>query len=637
MKKLFGLIFLTVGTLFAQNAPSPNAYFGSGAVNNVPKICSYASGLNVYCPSKISDNGTNLLYNGTPIGTGAVSSVFGRTGAVTAVTGDYSLTNISAGSAGTGIYDFSGATNFKLPVAAGYTGTASGECGHDSTNHNFHCYDNGADNFIALFASASPPTSGHVAGFLLTSGAWTLQDLGVASPFQSLTTTGSSGAATLSGGVLNIPNYAGGVTGVSNSDGTLTISPTTGAVVGSLALGHANTWTGTQNFSAINASSVGATTPGTGAFTTVNANTSFSIGSSAPTGCGSATGCIAFNENSVAGTPTSGEDYVRADSTTHSLLFSFNNGAEAALPTSASPTFTGTVTSPIFNATTVTSGYKLAGTAVLIFPDSDTASIAVGSGAGAAQSATSANNTFVGTNAGHAITSGINHTAVGNGADGSATTVNEDTAFGSSALANATGGSNTGIGNHACSASSFSGGNNVCLGDYAGGAVTSGAGNVIIGNSAGDGGTNLTTGSNNILIGYIADGNAAGDSSETVIGYNISGHGNNTVTMNGSSGTKIFIGGTYQVSDPSAPTVSSNAGTGSLTHGTDNAGIIATGTASTTSTLTFNQGWATWASCTVNANNATAQPYISAISNTAVTFTYVTTGTPTLYYTCFGA
>lgn len=38
---------------------------------------------------------------------------------------------------------------------------------------------------------------------------------------------------------------AGGaaVASVSNSDGTLTISPTTGAVVASLALGHANTWT----------------------------------------------------------------------------------------------------------------------------------------------------------------------------------------------------------------------------------------------------------------------------------------------------------------------------------------------------------------------------------------------------------
>lgn len=38
------------------------------------------------------------------------------------------------------------------------------------------------------------------------------------------------------------------VTSVSNSDGTLTISPTTGVVVGSLALGHANSWTGQQTF-----------------------------------------------------------------------------------------------------------------------------------------------------------------------------------------------------------------------------------------------------------------------------------------------------------------------------------------------------------------------------------------------------
>ena len=39
-----------------------------------------------------------------------------------------------------------------------------------------------------------------------------------------------------------------GVSSVSNSDGTLTISPTTGAVVASLNLGHANTWTATQTF-----------------------------------------------------------------------------------------------------------------------------------------------------------------------------------------------------------------------------------------------------------------------------------------------------------------------------------------------------------------------------------------------------
>lgn len=44
------------------------------------------------------------------------------------------------------------------------------------------------------------------------------------------------------------PSGGGAVSSVSNSDGTLTISPTTGDVVASLALAHANTWTGLQTF-----------------------------------------------------------------------------------------------------------------------------------------------------------------------------------------------------------------------------------------------------------------------------------------------------------------------------------------------------------------------------------------------------
>lgn len=59
-------------------------------------------------------------------------------------------------------------------------------------------------------------------------------------------TTGNitnTGAACGSGG-------GGAVNSVANSDGTLTITPTTGAVVASLALGHANTWTALQTFSA---------------------------------------------------------------------------------------------------------------------------------------------------------------------------------------------------------------------------------------------------------------------------------------------------------------------------------------------------------------------------------------------------
>lgn len=52
-----------------------------------------------------------------------------------------------------------------------------------------------------------------------------------------------------------------GVLSTSNSDGTLTISPTTGSVVASIALAHANTWTGLQQFNA-NASTTQLTSTG---------------------------------------------------------------------------------------------------------------------------------------------------------------------------------------------------------------------------------------------------------------------------------------------------------------------------------------------------------------------------------------
>lgn len=38
------------------------------------------------------------------------------------------------------------------------------------------------------------------------------------------------------------------VTSVSNTDGTLTISPTTGNVIASLNVNHINTWTALQTF-----------------------------------------------------------------------------------------------------------------------------------------------------------------------------------------------------------------------------------------------------------------------------------------------------------------------------------------------------------------------------------------------------
>jgi hypothetical protein len=77
-------------------------------------------------------------------------------------------------------------------------------------------------------------------------------------PFTSLTTNGTSGASTLVGGVLNIPNYTSSAAGVTKviAGTNVTISPTTGlgdvtinatgGVTGSGPIGFLPIWTGTK-------------------------------------------------------------------------------------------------------------------------------------------------------------------------------------------------------------------------------------------------------------------------------------------------------------------------------------------------------------------------------------------------------
>ncbi len=77
--------------------------------------------------------------------------------------------------------------------------------------------------------------------------------LGEGTSSVAVATPSTSGYVLTSNGANSDPTWqpsSGAVTSVSNTDGTLTISPTTGAVVASLDLGNANTWTATQTFPA---------------------------------------------------------------------------------------------------------------------------------------------------------------------------------------------------------------------------------------------------------------------------------------------------------------------------------------------------------------------------------------------------
>lgn len=121
-------------------------------------------------------------------GGGAVSSVFGRTGAVTAQTGDYSLANITAGSSPTGIFDFSSATQFVLPSNAGYTTNSAAQMGYDSTALNMHFNTGGSDLLVMGTPSTSLPTSGNCTQFTQIGTRYELTDAGA-----PCATGGSSG------------------------------------------------------------------------------------------------------------------------------------------------------------------------------------------------------------------------------------------------------------------------------------------------------------------------------------------------------------------------------------------------------------------------------------------------------------
>jgi len=67
----------------------------------------------------------------------------------------------------------------------------------------------------------------------------------------------TNGCYAIAGVCLSTSGGGGAVSSVSNSDSTLTVSPTTGSVVASLNLSHANTWSAKQTFSTSNISITG--------------------------------------------------------------------------------------------------------------------------------------------------------------------------------------------------------------------------------------------------------------------------------------------------------------------------------------------------------------------------------------------
>jgi nitrogen fixation protein len=152
------------------------------------------------------DGGT-ITASWTDINTDAVTSVFGRTGAVVAVSGDYTTTLVTEG---TNLYYTEGRVSANTDVAA-----------NTAARHN--AVTLGTANGLSLSTQqlslglSSSSTNG-----ALSSTDWSTFNL--KQNAITLTTTGSSGSATFIGDTLNIPSYSVAGLGAVPDSRTITIN-----------------------------------------------------------------------------------------------------------------------------------------------------------------------------------------------------------------------------------------------------------------------------------------------------------------------------------------------------------------------------------------------------------------------------
>ena len=152
------------------------------------------------------DGGT-IIASWTDINTDAVTSVFGRTGAVVATSGDYTTTLVTEG---TNLYYTEARVSVNTDVAA-----------NTAARHN--AVTLGTANGLSLSTQQlSLGLSSSSANGALSSTDWST--FNAKQNAITLTTTGSSGSATLVGATLNIPSYSVAGLGAVPDSRTITIN-----------------------------------------------------------------------------------------------------------------------------------------------------------------------------------------------------------------------------------------------------------------------------------------------------------------------------------------------------------------------------------------------------------------------------
>jgi hypothetical protein len=328
------------------------------------------------------------------------------------------------------------------------------------------------------------------------------------------------------------------VTSVSNSDGTLTISPTTGAVIGSLNLGNANTWTATQTMGDLSVTGTtidldvygaiyedGSENVAFGEYTFLNAfvTNDTAIGSQTLT---NTTG----NKNTAVG------DWAQHESTSGSYNTSL--GFDALYGNTSSSDNTGIGDSALGAANLGNNNTAVGQAALYLSYGANNTAI----GAGALYSETSGTNDALGEYAAYYITTGTSNVALG------------QYAMQGISATPLTGNSNTGVGNSALYTLQGGATDNTTLGSEAGYSLTSGTDNTLVGYESGYG----VTGSHNIILGEDPSSAITTGSSNILIG-------NSLTKVTDSASNQIDIGDVITVTGSGTPSTSNTTIQGSLT------------------------------------------------------------------------